>query len=62
MPKIGGCYEVPIKNSARRTLVTLSFTVNVRGGYTINKTPVHYAVQYNSSAINDTFVKLLVLW
>ncbi len=62
MPKIGGCYQVPIKNSARRTLVTLSFTVNPQGVDTINETPVwHYVVQYNSPAIKNTFVKLLML-
>lgn len=62
MPKIGGCYQVPIKNSARRTLVTLSFTVNPQGVDIINETPVwHYVVQYNSPAINNTFVKLLML-
>lgn len=62
MPKIGGCYQVPIKNSARHTLVTLSFTVNPQGVDTINETPVwHYVIQYNSPAINNTFVKLLML-
>lgn len=45
----------------RRTLLTLSFTVGVRG--VINKIPVlHFAVQYSHSAINETFVKLLVLY
>lgn len=54
MPKIGGCRQVLIKDSERRTLVTLSFTVNLQGADTINETPVgFYAVQYNSQAIND---------
>lgn len=45
----------------RPTLLTLSFTVGVGG--VINKIPVlHYAVQYSHSAINETFVKLLVLY
>lgn len=52
MPKIGGCYEVPIKNSASRTLVTLSFTVNVQGVetemkllYEIVQSNIHTALQ-----------------
>lgn len=40
MPKIGACYQVTIKNSARHTLETFSFTVNLQGVDTVNDTPV----------------------
>lgn len=62
MPKIGGCYEVPIKNSASRTLVTLSFTVHAQGVETEMKL-LYETVQSNthSCAINATIVKLLVV-
>lgn len=62
MPKIGGCYEVPIKNSASRTLVTLSFTVHAQGMETEMKL-LYETVQSNthSCAINATIVKLLVV-